>query len=232
MPPPIRAALHALARAAQPVERRRRLFALAGGVRELLLDAVALAQQRLELRVEVAPRERRDLLALVAVRAALVDRGEVELRDARAQARELAGQLLRALGGGRLQRERPQPLAHLLFDIARALDLRRDARELQLRAVPARLELAEPRGLLQQRAALRRLGAEDLFDLPWPMIECMPPPRPTSASSSTRSSRRTGVLLTRYWPSPPRCSRRAIETSDHSNGPSPAPLSKSSSTSQ
>ena len=27
------------------------------------------------------------------------------------------------------------------------------------------------------------------------MIECIPPPRPTSASSSTRSSRRTGVLV-------------------------------------
>ena len=45
------------------------------------------------------------------------------------------------------------------------------------------------------------------------MIECIAPPRPTSASSSTRSVRRTGARLTRYWPSPPRCSRRAIESS-------------------
>ena len=48
-----------------------------------------------------------------------------------------------ALGGGRLERERPEPLAHLVLDVPCALDLRRDACELQLRAVTATLELAE-----------------------------------------------------------------------------------------
>ena len=65
------------------------------------------------------------------------------------------------------------------------------------------------------------------------MIERSPPPRPTSESSSTRSIRRTAVRLTRYWPSPPRWSRRAIETSANgSSGHAPSSLSKSSSTSQ
>ena len=64
------------------------------------------------------------------------------------------------------------------------------------------------------------------------MIECIPPPSPRSASSSTRSIRRTPVRLTRYCPSPPRCRRRAIESSEKSTGPSPSALSNSSSTSQ
>ena len=73
-----------------------------------------------------------------------------------------------------------------------------------------------PRGATRRSAGLEpRISST----LPWPMIECMPPPRPTSASSSTRSIRRTGALLTRYWPSPPRCRRRAIDTSANRKGP-------------
>ena len=53
------------------------------------------------------------------------------------------------------------------------------------------------------------------------MIECIPWPSPRSASSSTRSSRRTAVLLTRYWPSPPRWSRRATESSAVVDGQRP-----------
>ena len=64
------------------------------------------------------------------------------------------------------------------------------------------------------------------------MIECMPWPRPRSARISIRSSRRTAVRLSRYCPSPPRCSRRATESSEYSSGPVPSWLSKSSSTSQ
>ena len=78
---------------------------------------------------------------------------------------QLDAELLGALGSRGLERERPEPLAHFLLDVARALDLRRDARELQLRAVPARLELAEPRRLLQEHAPLGRLRPEDLLDL-------------------------------------------------------------------
>jgi chromosome segregation protein len=43
---------------------------------------------------------------------------------------------------------------------------------------------------------------------------------------------RTPVRLTRYWPSPPRCRRREIESSENSTGPSPSELSNKSSTSQ
>src|SRR3954452_14454749 len=63
------------------------------------------------------------------------------------------------------------------------------------------------------------------------MIECISPPSPMSARSSTTSVRRTCALLTRYSPSPPRCSRRAIESSENSSGPEPSSLSKRSSTS-
>ena len=44
--------------------------------------------------------------------------------------------------------------------------------------------------------------------------------------------RRTAALLTRYWPSPPRCRRRATETSlNGRSGHAPSELSKSRSTS-
>src|SRR5262249_10501939 len=62
--------------------------------------------------------------------------------------------------------ERPQPLAHLGLEVARPLDLGRDARELQLSAMAAQLEPAEARGLLDERAALGRLRAEDGLDAP------------------------------------------------------------------
>ena len=74
----------------------------------------------------------------LAVFEPLAQAGEIELGDARPQRRDLAAELLGALGRGRLQRERPQPLLHLGLDVARALDLDRDARELELGAVLAR----------------------------------------------------------------------------------------------
>ena len=77
-------------------------------------------------------------------------------------------ELLRALGRGRLQGKRPEPLAHLFLDIARTLDLDRHATELQLGAVLAPLEAAEPRGLLDERAPLFRLRREDLLDTSLP----------------------------------------------------------------
>ena len=157
-----------LGRAPQPVEHLHRLLALAGRVGELLLGAAALGEHRLEPLLRGAPRERRRGLALARLGEPLVERREVELGDARAQLRDLAAQLLGALGGGRLQRERPQPLAHLVLEIARALDLRRDARELQLGAVAPRLEAAEAGRLLDQRAPLLGLRREDRLDLALP----------------------------------------------------------------
>ena len=61
----------------------------------------------------------------------------------------------------------------------------------------------------------------------------MAEPSPTSERSSTRSVRRTGARFTRYWPSAPRTSRRATETSLKSSSVKlPASLSNTSSTSQ
>ena len=74
-------------------------------------------------------------------------------------------ELLGALGRRRLERERPQPLPHLVLDVPRALDLDRDPRELELGAMPPALEAAEPRRLLEQLAAPLRARAEDLLDL-------------------------------------------------------------------
>jgi len=78
---------------------------------------------------------------------------------------QLAAELLRALGGRRLQRERPQPLLDLRFQVARTLDLHGDAGELQLGAMSPRLEAAETGGLLDQRAPLLRTRREDGLDL-------------------------------------------------------------------
>src|SRR5262249_17108927 len=79
--------------------------------------------------------------------------------------RDLTSELLGALGGGRLQRQRPQPLADLGLEVAGAFDLDRDAPELQLRAMPPRLEPAEPRRLLDERAPLLRARREDRLHL-------------------------------------------------------------------
>jgi hypothetical protein len=157
-----------LRRRSQPVEDLHRLLALARRVGELLLGAAALGKNGLELLLGGPARERRRRLAAVGLGEPVVECREIELRDPRAQLRDLAAKLLRALGRGRLQRQRPQPLAHLLLEIACALDLRRDTRELQLRPVPARLEAAEAGGLLNQCAPFLRLRREDRLDLPLP----------------------------------------------------------------
>ena len=79
--------------------------------------------------------------------------------------RDLPCELLGALRRGRLQGEGPEPLAHLLLDVAGALDLGRDPGELQLGAMAAPLELPEPGRLLDQRAPVLGLRREDRVDL-------------------------------------------------------------------
>jgi hypothetical protein len=154
-----------LGAAPEAVERGRRRLAAAGGVRELLLRAVPLGEQVLELRIAA-------LLGVVGGRAPLlrcadllVDPGEVDHGDRRLQRGDLAAQLLGALGGGRLERQRPQPLLHFGLDVPRALDVLRDPRELELGTMAATLELPEPSGFLDERASLLGLRGQDLLDL-------------------------------------------------------------------
>src|SRR5262249_48074000 len=154
----------ALARAAQPVQRGSRLLASARRVGELFLCLRALLQERLDLLVDPPARELCSRPALRALRQSLLERPEIELCDARMQGGDLAAQLLGALGGGCLQRERAQTLAHLVLDVSRARDLCRDTRELQLSAMLAPLEAAEARSLLDEVPPLLGMVGDDLLD--------------------------------------------------------------------
>jgi hypothetical protein len=155
-----------LRRPLQPVERLDRSLALPRRVGELLLGGVPLGEEGRQLLVRAAAPERGGRLSFLRRRAPLVDRREVELRDPGPQPGDLRRQLLRPLGRRRLERERPQALSHLGLDVARALDLDRDAVQLQLGAVAPPLELPEARGLLDQLPPLLRLRREDGLDLP------------------------------------------------------------------
>src|SRR5439155_18225874 len=59
--------------------------------------------------------------------------------------------------------ERAQPRARLALDVERAVEVLLRALELQARAPAALAVLAEPRRLLDQQAALARLGRDDLL---------------------------------------------------------------------
>ena len=170
-----------------------------------------------------AARARPPASARSSLGAPLVDRREIELGEARTQPRELARTASRRarppMPGARAAAAACAPPAST--SRARSTCV---ATRASFSSARCRRALNLPSPAASSRSTRRSEAFEPRISStrPWPMIECMPPPRPTSASSSTRSSRRTGVLLTRYWPSPPRWSRRAIATSDHSNGPSPA----------
>ncbi len=167
-----------LAGAAQAVERLQRLLARACGVGELLLGGGTLGENLGEPCLDALLRSARGRAARVDVVEANVERGEIELGDARVEAGDLAAELLGALGRGRLQRERPEPLAHLGFDVASALDLDRDTRELQLGAMSPRLEAPEPRGFLDERAALGGTRRKDRLDFPLADDRVHPLPEP------------------------------------------------------
>ena len=158
-----------LGRAAQPVEHLHRLLALAGRVGELLLGAAALGEHA----PRASPRRRgarapRPSCARRPRRAARrASRGRAR-RSARAAARSRRAASRRARPRSPAARAGAAACLHLLLEVARALDLRRDARELQLGAVAARLEAAEAGGLLDQRAPLLRLRGEDRLDLALP----------------------------------------------------------------
>src|SRR5262249_52957964 len=132
------------------------------GVRELLLRTPTLFEERVELLVRVFAREHRCRAPALAVLQPFAQLGEVELGDARAQRRDLAAQLLGALGRRRLERERSQTLLHLASACAGALALVRAARELELGAVLPTLEAPRAARLFEQLSPPPGLRAEDL----------------------------------------------------------------------
>ena len=143
---------------------RGRLLLLAQDGRQLRLRLRAarrdLGQAR---RRGVALVARRGQLALaLAARAARL--GQRGCEQAQARLGDLAPERLGALGRGRLQLERAQAGPQLALDVAGALEVGRDARELGLGALPPPLELAQPCGLLDEAAALVRPRQQHLVD--------------------------------------------------------------------
>ena len=134
------AQLDPLARTAQPVERRRRVLASACSVGELLFRARAIREQCLEALVDAPSSELCGHSRLLVAGQPLVEDCELELRDSRAERRDLPAELLGAFGSGRLESKRTETLAHLFLDVTRARDLKPDPGELQLRSMLAALE--------------------------------------------------------------------------------------------
>ena len=136
----------------------------AGGLREALLRLPPFGEHALQ-----APVAARRSCAASACRSPDIVQPALEPFELRRgqtglQALELTPELLGPFGRARLQRERAQTLAHLVLEVAGALDLHIDPRQLELSAVPPPLEAAEPGRLLDERAPLGRLGGEDLLD--------------------------------------------------------------------
>ena len=155
-----------LARALEPVERPESGLPGAGRVGELELDRFAIPQHAREALLRRPAGERRRLASLVRLGAPCLDPRKVESSDAGPKPGDLDDELLGALGGRCLERKRSQPLSNLVLDVLGALDLGRDAGQLQLGAVPAPLELPEAGGLLHERPAVGGLRGEHGVDLP------------------------------------------------------------------
>ena len=154
----------ALAAAPEPIQRRGCSLTCACGVGQLLLGRLALGDQGRDLLVEGPSLRGSGDAPPLGLGASLREAGEIERRDRGLQPSDLDAELLCPLRRCRLQRERPQPLLHLVLEVAGALDLDRHACELQLRAVAAALEAPEPGRLLDQLAPLLRLRVEHRLD--------------------------------------------------------------------
>ena len=156
--------LEPLGSALQPVEGGGRLLATTRGPDELALDAVPLHEQAFELLRGAVAGERGRLAAFAGLCPDILNTSQLELCDPCTNRADLDSQPLRPLSGSGLQRERPEPLLDLVLEVARALDVDRHTRELQLRPVPAPLEAPQPGGLFDKEPALLGLRAEDLLD--------------------------------------------------------------------
>ncbi len=154
----------ALDRATQPVERSGGALVPPARLAELFLGLAALLEEPAQLLVARTPVGLGGGAALGDTGEQLVDSFQIGGGKARLELRDLVAQLLGALGGGGLQREGTDALAHLGLEVAGAVDLVGDACELQLGAVALALEAAEPGGLFDERAAVGGLRREDLLD--------------------------------------------------------------------
>ena len=154
-----------LPRALEPVEGADGRLASPGRVGQLDLRTLAVGEDGREPVLRRATGERGGAPPLLGLGSPLVERPEVDPRDPSMQRDDLACELLGTLRGGRLQRQRTEPLADLVLDVPRPLDLRRDPCELQLGAVPATLELPETCGLLDERPPVLGPRREDGVDL-------------------------------------------------------------------
>ena len=134
------------------------------GVGELLLGLLPLPQRRLEPLRRTRSRQRRGSSLLLGGAYPRLARGQLESSKPRAHACGLAAQAFRTLGGGRLQRERPQTRGELALDVPGALDLDGDTRQLELGPVTLPLEAPEAGGLLDELASTLRARAENLLD--------------------------------------------------------------------
>ncbi len=135
-------------------------------VGQLLLGPLALGDEGRDLRVEGRSLGCRRGTPPCRVGAPIGKHRQVDGGDRRLQPRDLDEELLRALRGGRLQRERTEPLPHLLLEVAGTLDLDGDPGELELGTVPPALEAAEPGRLLDQLPPLGGLRVEHRLDAP------------------------------------------------------------------
>ena len=88
-----------------------------------------------------------------------------------------------------------------------------NARELQLGTMPPALESSEPSRLLDERAALGRGTRRGWSPPALADNGARPRAEPDIREQLDDVSRRPCAPLIRYWPSPPRWSRRAIDTS-------------------
>ena len=223
----------ALTGALQAIERTEGGLARAGGVGQLDLGALTLREHRREALLRRRPGEPLPCgvppprhVAHRATPGRAGRRGHGERRSRRRASPPL--------GRRRLQCQWAEALAHLLLDVAGPVDLRRDARELQLGPVPTPLELAEAGGLLDQRTPVGRLRRQDGVDLALTDDRMHRAAEPDVGEQLDEIGATHGARLTRYCPSPPRASRRAIEISLKSSSPPkpPSSLSNTSSTSQ
>jgi len=153
---------------AEAIERGRRLLVTGRRLAELFLRAVALLEHPSKALV-ARPSLMRGLgLSFLHLGEKPLEPLELPSAEPDPKSLDLVRELLRPRRGGRLKREGPDPLSHLVLEVSGAVDLVRDANELELGAVALPLEAPKAGCLLDKRPAIGRLRGKDLLDAPLP----------------------------------------------------------------